>query len=184
MPHQPDVIDGELANLTSIHSDHRRDACITLGKYANPRALPAMVDRLKHDHEKEVRQAAAWALGEMGDLAGIVPLEMAAQSDKKADVRAVANKAVNRLHERQAEIRAAAAVAQAQAQAQAHAQPVVRHAQPTFATRPASSAVSPPPPPVPSTDDVPPPDPTPAAASPTLRAPNPDPGFGYPSPSR
>jgi hypothetical protein len=157
----PDAVATEIGSLGSIHSNHRRDAAIALGKYRDPRAVPPLIDRLKNDYEKDVRQAAAWALAEIGDSRAIVPLEVAAQFDKKADVRAVAAKSLARMPSEQPKKASTARTAPSSRPAQAR----------TLTSRPAveDREVEPS-----NADDVPPPDPTPAPRS------EPDGGFGYP----
>ncbi len=167
-PPRPIVIDAvttEIENLSSLHSNHRRDGAIALGKYGDPRAVFPLVDRLKNDHEKEVRQAAAWALAEIGDSRAIIPLEAAAQFDKRPDVRAVAAKSLARMPSKLPRPHETANVAPAP---RWHAAGETSATKPNTATRPAPS----------NNDDVPPPDPTPAPRS------EPDPGFGYPRTSR
>lgn len=44
----------------------QRNACICLGNTKDPRAIPALADRLLHDAKAVVRASAAWALGEIG----------------------------------------------------------------------------------------------------------------------
>lgn len=44
----------------------QRNACICLGNIGRPEAVPALIDRLRHDPKEEVRGAAAWALGQIG----------------------------------------------------------------------------------------------------------------------
>jgi hypothetical protein len=92
-----DPVAENVSKLSSLHSNTRREGLITLGQYGDARAVPSLIDRLQHDHEKEVRMAAAWALAEIGDPRGIVPLETARQFDKRPDVRTVAEKSLSRL---------------------------------------------------------------------------------------
>lgn len=44
----------------------QRNACICLGNIKDPRAVPALADRLEHDPTPYVRASAAWALGQIG----------------------------------------------------------------------------------------------------------------------
>ncbi|MGE3818798.1 MAG: HEAT repeat domain-containing protein [Isosphaeraceae bacterium] len=83
--------------LGSSHANSRRDGAITLGRLGDPRALPALVDRLKYDKVKDVRIAAATALGQIGDPAAAIYLERAITYDKKQDVRDAAASALARL---------------------------------------------------------------------------------------
>ena len=92
-----DPVASTLPRLQSLHSHSRRDGCYTLGRLRDPRAVPALVDRLKNDYEKEVRIAAATALGEIGDPRAIAVLEGATVYDKRQEVRAAATAALSRL---------------------------------------------------------------------------------------
>jgi hypothetical protein len=100
-PGQPTVLVDPVAEsigkLDSFHAHTRREAAITLGKYGDARAVPQLIHKLEHDFDKEVRMACAWALAEIGDPRAIVPLETARQFDKRADVRAVATKSLDRM---------------------------------------------------------------------------------------
>jgi len=87
-----------LNQLQSYHASQRRDGSLALGSQGDPRAVPALMDRLKADGDREVRIAAAWALGEIGDPRAAVYLERAALFDKKPDVREAAAAAYKRLH--------------------------------------------------------------------------------------
>jgi hypothetical protein len=82
--------------LKSNHSNSRRDGCVTLGRIGDPRAVPALVDRLKNDPVKDVRVAAAAALGEIGDPQGAVVLERATIYEKNSAVRDAAVAALAR----------------------------------------------------------------------------------------
>lgn len=81
----------------SLISNHRRDAAIALGRYRDPRAVDALIDRLKNDHSKDVRMAAAWGLAEIGDKRAGVALERASMFDKKQEVREAAAVAYKRI---------------------------------------------------------------------------------------
>ena len=166
----PDAVSIELSALSSLHSNHRRDAAIALGKYGDPRAVPSLIDRLKNDHEKDVRQAAAWALAEIGDSRAIVPLEVAAQFDKKPDVRAVASKSLARMPTEQPMTASTPRVAPSARSTPAQ----------TLTSRPADSKVEDRRVAPSSADDEPPPDPTPSRSTRS----EPDAGFGYPQTSR
>jgi hypothetical protein len=82
--------------LKSPHANSRRDGCLTLGRLGDPRAVPALVDRLKNDSVKDVRIAAASALGEIGDPQGAVVLERATIYEKNQAVRDAAAAALGR----------------------------------------------------------------------------------------
>jgi hypothetical protein len=55
------------------------------------------MDRLRFDEDRDVRAAAAWALGEIGDPQAAPYLERAAMQDKKREVREEAARALDRL---------------------------------------------------------------------------------------
>ena len=90
------VVDA-VGRLSSSHDNSRREGCYTLGRLGDPRAMNALVDRLKNDSNKDVRIAAAWALGEISDPRSAVYLERAATYDKKREVRDAASRAYGRL---------------------------------------------------------------------------------------
>jgi hypothetical protein len=71
-----------VGRLKSFHASSRRDGALTLGRLGDPRAVPALNERLEHDFDKEVRVASAWALGEIGDERGAVALERAVLTEK------------------------------------------------------------------------------------------------------
>jgi hypothetical protein len=99
-PPQPVVVDpvaDALGRLRSSHDNSRRDGALTLGRLGDVRSVPALLDRLKNDNEKEVRVASAWALAEIGDPRAGVGLERAALFDKKREVREAAAEAYRRL---------------------------------------------------------------------------------------
>ena len=85
-PPQPppafDAFADAMGRLKSFHARSRRDGALTLGRIGDPRAVPALNERLEHDFDKDVRVAAAWALGEIGDERGAVALERAVISDE------------------------------------------------------------------------------------------------------
>jgi HEAT repeats len=92
-----DPVADALGRLRSDHDNSRRDGALTLGRLGDPRAVPALVERLRDDDEKEVRMAAAWALGEIGHPGAALGLQRAALYDKKQEVRATAERAYRRL---------------------------------------------------------------------------------------
>jgi HEAT repeat protein len=55
------------------------------------------MERLEDDHEREVRVAAAWALGEIGDARAMLALDRASLYDRREDVRDAAAQAITRL---------------------------------------------------------------------------------------
>lgn len=147
-----DPVADAIDDLRGFGATYRRDAAVTLGKLGDARGVGPLIDRLKNDHDREVRMAAAWALAEIGDPRAVVPLEVAAQFDKRAEVRSVANKSLARLPRE-------VAVSEAPAGPDA---PPTRRASPSRA--PADPQYN--------LDDLPPPDPTPAA-------PRSEPGSGF-----
>jgi hypothetical protein len=92
-----DPVADAIEGLRAFGASSRRDAAVTLGKLGDARGVSPLIDRLKNDHDREVRMAAAWALAEIGDPRAVVPLEVAAQFDKRAEVRSVANKSLARM---------------------------------------------------------------------------------------
>ena len=86
-PPQFDAFTDAIGRLKSFHGSTRRDGALALGRFGDPRAVPALNERLEHDFDKEVRVAAAWALGEIGDEGGAVALERAAIHDHRHEVR-------------------------------------------------------------------------------------------------
>jgi hypothetical protein len=87
-----------LGRLKSFHGSSRRDGALTLGRIGDPRAVPALNERLEHDFDKEVRIASAWALGEIGDERGAVALERAVVTEKwHHEVRDAAANALKKL---------------------------------------------------------------------------------------
>ncbi len=96
-PPQFDAFTDAIGRLKSFHASSRRDGALTLGRIGDPRAVPALNERLEHDFDKEVRVASAWALGEIGDEGGAVALERAAIHDKRHEVRDAATIAFKKL---------------------------------------------------------------------------------------
>jgi HEAT repeat protein len=92
-----DPVADAMARLQSHHGNSRRDGAVTLGRLRDPRAIPALVDRLKNDKDKEVRVASATALGEIGDPSAASYLERATVYDKKKEVRDAASAALSRM---------------------------------------------------------------------------------------
>ena len=96
-PPPVDLVAQALPGLQSIHEHTRRDACLVLGRLHDPRAIPPLVDRLKNDWAKDVRVAAATALGELGDSRATVFLERATIYDKRQEVRDASAQSMARL---------------------------------------------------------------------------------------
>ena len=92
-----DPVSNGLTQLKSFHWETRRDGALTLGKLGDARAVPALIDRVKNDLDKSVRQGAAWALGQIGDPRAVPALEHCAAMDRREDVREVAAKAYHRI---------------------------------------------------------------------------------------
>lgn len=121
-PAGPDPVALEIARFQSWHENSRRDAALTLGRMRDPRAIPALVDRLKNDRGVPVRIAAATALGDIGDPQAAVYLERSVTYEKREEVRSAAAASLARLRQI-AEAQAAQAQAQAaQIQAQRDAE--------------------------------------------------------------
>ncbi|HEV3122152.1 MAG TPA: HEAT repeat domain-containing protein [Isosphaeraceae bacterium] len=93
----PDAFSDAIGRLRSLHEHSRRDGALTLGRMRDPRAVPALLDRLKNDTSREVRTAAAWSLGEIGDPRAGVGLQRAALFDWRQEVRDAASRAYARL---------------------------------------------------------------------------------------
>lgn len=64
-------------------------ASVALGRFEDPRAVPALV-RALGDAEWHVRQASATALGQIGDRRAIPALEKASHDPHKSVARAAA----------------------------------------------------------------------------------------------
>ncbi|MFO7318483.1 MAG: tRNA epoxyqueuosine(34) reductase QueG [Limnochordia bacterium] len=60
----------------------QRNACICLGNIGDPRAVPALADRLHRDPKPVVRASAAWALGEIGGAQARRELERALRREQ------------------------------------------------------------------------------------------------------
>jgi HEAT repeat protein len=63
--------------LESNNVEVRRDAARMLGELEDPRAVPALIERLEEDEDEFVRAFAASALGDIGDERAIEPLQNA-----------------------------------------------------------------------------------------------------------
>lgn len=92
-----DPLADALGRLKSHHGNSRRDGALTLGRIGDDRAVPALIDRLDKDTDKEARVAAAWALGEIADERAALPLERASLHDRKHEVREAASIAYRKL---------------------------------------------------------------------------------------
>jgi hypothetical protein len=96
-PPPPDPVSEAVLRLQSHHANSRRDGALTLGRLRDPRAIPALVERLKNDTDTDVRTAAATALGEIGDPRAGIYLERVTIYDKRQKVRDAAALALTRL---------------------------------------------------------------------------------------
>ncbi len=91
--------------LSDADESVRREAALTLGFLgqsglngdAATSGLNALVATLGSDSSAKVRRAAAWSLGEMGNIAGLDALK-AARKDTDATVRSIASAAAGRIH--------------------------------------------------------------------------------------
>ena len=79
--------------LKAMETGKRKDAAKALGKTADIRAVPYLVEALLKDDDAETRENAAWALGQIGSETAISSLE-AAMSDKIEAVRLAAECAI------------------------------------------------------------------------------------------
>ena len=86
--------------LQSHHSSSRRDGAQELGRLGDPRGLPPLVYALKYDSSKDVKIAAATALGEIGAGDAEVVLERCVIYEKRQDVRDAAAAALRSLRDR------------------------------------------------------------------------------------
>jgi len=88
--------------LQSHHASSRRDGARELGRLGDPRAIPPLVYALKNDSSKDVKMAAATALGEIGGSEAEVVLERCIIYEKKQEVRDAAAAALRLLRDRRA----------------------------------------------------------------------------------
>lgn len=65
----------------------QRNACICLGNIKDPVAVPALIDRLRHDAKPVVRGSAAWALGQIGGREAHAALVEALEKEIDEEVR-------------------------------------------------------------------------------------------------
>jgi hypothetical protein len=73
---------------------------LELGRLGDPRAVPPLVYALKYDSSKDVKVAAADALGQIGGTESEVVLERCIIYEKKQDVRDAAAAALRSLRQR------------------------------------------------------------------------------------
>jgi hypothetical protein len=98
VPPPPDQVALETQRLQSLIPGNRKEAAYTLGRLGDPRAVPSLINALKHDMFHDVRVAAAIALGEIGGSDAAIALERCSIYDKKEDVRKAATTALARLN--------------------------------------------------------------------------------------
>ena len=91
-PPPPDQVALECQRLQSFLSGHRKEAAYTLGRLADRRAVPSLIHVLKYDSFKDVRVAAAIALGEIGGSDAAMALERSSIYDHREDVRKAATR--------------------------------------------------------------------------------------------
>jgi epoxyqueuosine reductase len=63
-----------------------RNVAVALGNHADPAAIPALAEALRHDPEPLVRRHAAWALGQIGGAAARKALEGAMHTEQEGAV--------------------------------------------------------------------------------------------------
>jgi hypothetical protein len=98
VPPPPDQVALETQRLQSFYPSNRKEAAYTLGRLGDPRAVPSLINALKHDIFHDVRVAAAIALGEIGGSDAAIALERCSIYDKRDDVRKAATTAMARLN--------------------------------------------------------------------------------------
>lgn len=94
----PDKVAIETQRMQSMLPNTRKEAAYALGKLGDPRAVPSLVNALKHDYFKDVRVASAIALGEIGGSEAAVALERSAIYDHKDEVKKASSTALTRLN--------------------------------------------------------------------------------------
>src|SRR5262249_43937675 len=82
-PPPPDQVALQCQRFQSFSPGARKDAAYTLGRLGDPRAVPSLIHVLKYDNFKDVRIAAAIALGEIGGSDAAVALERSAIYDHR-----------------------------------------------------------------------------------------------------
>jgi hypothetical protein len=98
VPPPPDQVALETQRLQSFYPSNRKEAAYTLGRLGDPRAVPSLINAVKHDLFHDVRIAAAIALGEIGGSEAAIALERCSIYDKRDDVRKAATTALARLN--------------------------------------------------------------------------------------
>src|SRR5205809_107780 len=74
-PPPPDQVALDAQRLQSFYPGNRKEAAYNLGRLGDPRAVPSLINALKHDLFHDVRVAAAIALGEIGRSEAAIALE-------------------------------------------------------------------------------------------------------------
>jgi hypothetical protein len=162
-----DPVSEAVVRLQSHHANSRRDGAYTLGRLRDPRAIPALIDRLKNDSDVDVRVAAATAMGEIGDPRAAVYLERVTIYDKKQKVRDAAALALTHLP-RESASTASIPVTSAPAPPQPALSPIQSNVMPLPSARAAIPSTSPPLEPEPIERVPPPPTPSTTASGPGL----------------
>ncbi|NDJ85393.1 MAG: TIR domain-containing protein [Chloroflexi bacterium] len=89
------AIDALLKALTDFSIQVRKAATASLGHIKNPRAIPGLVEVLESpESDSELRETAALALGNIGHVDGIAPLQQALNHDGEMFVRISAARAL------------------------------------------------------------------------------------------
>ena len=86
-----------LAALNDSDAQVRHGAVAALGEMVDPRALPAIRERLTKDPDAGVRGEAAYRLGKFGDRTVVAALEAAAKNDADPIVRRWASWAIEQI---------------------------------------------------------------------------------------
>ena len=93
----PPAVDAMIFVHTDRQSVHRRqDVTFVLGEAGDPRAVPVLIDALRHT-DPLLRKLAAEALGKIGDESALRPLHLAATNDENRYVQKAAEKAYEKV---------------------------------------------------------------------------------------
>jgi HEAT repeat protein len=84
---QRNQIDAAIADLKSPDERVRAEAAVQLGRLKANRAVESLTHVLNQDRSPQAREAAARALGLIGDSDSLSALQRAAQADDNRDVR-------------------------------------------------------------------------------------------------
>jgi len=98
-PEQSLYISGAINMLLSANASHRRNAVKDIAKLREPLLSEALarIEALLSDDSRVVREAAAWALGELGCGKSMRALNKAQRDDKDGDVRKAAGEAIRKI---------------------------------------------------------------------------------------